>query len=470
MKSTAVLIITSLLTLTNLSSAKAKIEISPLTADAKMWDTNSRNFTDRFSWLDWESGNKGYEHMFHSQDLTLWGEAVEAVKLKETRGVMSGLNIEILNQETSILMNPKEFKQRASKWKTLLDSKLGSSGKVITPISTAKIKHTRIAWNCEECVVILSANIGVRPDRLLLSFQEKDAGLASVKLKGQQDKEFIADNKEKIASANVESGDSNLSESDDPNASKEEKEIRAVIREISARKAPDGVSKGVQDAVNLLNVYRYLSSVPYDVKADKKMIEASEDAAKICKEKGQLSHDFGHSTDKCNLAMNSGNLSMESSVMQYMKDSGANNRERRGHRRWCLNHKMGKTGFGIDGAYSAMYSLDQSARGGRKDYSYPGHGFYPIKYLHGNGWSYHIAEGRAPADCTVEVWKLSQREDKLPSWGSEPEGKKLPCAYVNTYSDTIIFEPESDPITKKGYYLVRLKGSGFKEQYIVKLF
>ena len=41
------------------------------------------------------------------------------------------------------------------------------------------------------------------------------------------------------------------------------------------------------------------------------MIAAAEDAAKICKERGQLSHDFGHSTDKCNLAMNSADLTME---------------------------------------------------------------------------------------------------------------------------------------------------------------
>jgi len=405
--------------------------------------------------------------MIRSKDLTFWGEDVAAVKLKENKGVLSGMKIEILNQESSIMMPPAKFKQNASRWKSLLDSRLGSTGKVVSPIMMAKIKHTRVAWDCEGCIVILSASSGVKPDRLELSFYEKDAGLANVKLKGQQDSEYIATLNER--NTTTSSSDDSIA-SNDPNESKAEKEIRSMIREISARKAPNGISTKVQDAVNLLNVYRYLSSVPYDVKADKGMIKGSEDAAKICREKGQLSHDFGHSTDKCNLAMNSGNLTMENSVMQYMKDSGANNRARRGHRRWCINHKMGKTGFGIDGAYSAMYSLDQSGRGGRKNYSYPGHGFYPIKYLHGNGWSYHLASGKAPADCQVEVWRLSKRDDKITAWNKEPSGKKLACSYVNVYSDTVVFEPESKEITKKGYYLVRLKGSGFKEQYLVKLF
>ena len=210
--------------------------------------------------------------------------------------------------------------------------------------------------------------------------------------------------------------------------------------------------------------------MPYDLKADKGMNAAATDASKICAEKGKLSHDFGHSTDKCNLAMNSGNMSMESSVMQYIQDSGANNRERRGHRRWCLNHKMSKTGFGIEGAYSAMYLIDQSDIGIRKDYSYPGHGFYPKKYLHGNGWSYHIVDGPAPSDCVVQVWKLEKFQEKAPRWSDEPDGKALDVAFKFIYSDTIVFEPDSEPITRRGTYLVRLKGSGFKEQYLVHLY
>jgi hypothetical protein len=324
-----------------------------------------------------------------------------------------------------------------------------------------------MAWNFENSVVVLSANIGLKPDRIELICYEREYGLSQLKLNGQQ----LADaGKQEInqpAGSDLDR-EQFLDEGFLPREAKTE--IRAKIKEINARKAPDGVSKAVQDAVNLLNVYRFLSRVPYNVKADKAMIAASYDAASICSAKGQLSHDFGHSTDKCNLAMNSGNMSMENSVKQYMEDSGANNRQRRGHRRWCLNHKMGKTGFGIKDAYSAMYAMDQSYRGIRKNYSYPGHGFYPLDYLHGNGWSYHITDGPAPKDCVVQVWKLKEYQKDPPLWGEEPEGKAFAVAFKYIYSNTIVFEPDREEITRRGTYLVRLQGSGFKEQYLVHLY
>lgn len=83
------------------------------------------------------------------------------------------------------------------------------------------------------------------------------------------------------------------------------------------------------------------------------MSAKAEDAAKACEKHGSLSHDIGHSTDKCNLAGGSG---MVNSVAQYINDHGENNRERRGHRAWCLNPPMDKVDFGeAGGGYSAMW-------------------------------------------------------------------------------------------------------------------
>ena len=269
MKLPTLIKLATLLAITNLSFAK--VELSPLTSNVNMWDTNSRNFADRFSWLDWKNGSDKYARYTRADDLTFWGEEVAAVKLQENRGVLCGLKIELLNQERSLMMSPADFKKQASKWKALIDEKLGSKGKVVSPISMAKIKHTRIAWNSDRCVVILSVNSGVKPDRLEVSFYEKDQGLATAKLKGQQDTEYLAELRESQIkeSASSKSSDSAIADGD-PNESKQEKEIRKMIREISSRKAPSGIPRDVQDAVNELNVYRYLSSVPYNVKADKK--------------------------------------------------------------------------------------------------------------------------------------------------------------------------------------------------------
>jgi hypothetical protein len=50
-------------------------------------------------------------------------------------------------------------------------------------------------------------------------------------------------------------------------------------------------------------------------------------------------------------------------VSQFMEDGGANNRDERGHRAWCLNARMGKVGFGSGGgSYSAMWCMDGSGK------------------------------------------------------------------------------------------------------------
>ncbi len=443
--------------------------IEPLTSNVEIWQSNQNQFSRKFPGLPWKYGEADGEFVHQSKGMVFWGEPVHKLSLIETEGTITSLKLTLLDQGAALFMKQSEFESEATRWKKIITERLKSEGTRIPSVSIGKVKQIRMAWNCKDSVVVLSANIGLKPDRIELICYEREFGLAQLKIKGQQlaDGDDASDGKDKDSRSGSDTEEFN----DEGFAPKEVKaEIRAKIKEINARKAPEGVSNGVQDAVNLLNVYRFLSRVPYDVKADKTMIVASYDAAAICSEKGQLSHDFGHSTDKCNLAMNSGNMSMEQSVTQYMQDSGANNRERRGHRRWCINHKMGKTGFGIEGAYSAMYSLDQSYRGIRKNYSYPGHGFYPLKYLHGNGWSYYIVGGSAPKDCVVQVWKLKKFQEKPPQWSDEPDGKAFDVAFKFIYSNTIVFEPDSEAITRRGTYLVRLNGSGFKEQYLVHLY
>ncbi|MGJ8644785.1 MAG: hypothetical protein ACSHX9_15360 [Luteolibacter sp.] len=246
-------------------------------------------------------------------------------------------------------------------------------------------------------------------------------------------------------------------------------EIKARIKEIQDRPAPSGIEKKQQETVNELNVYRYLCGVPDDVKADAQMVEEATEAAIACKEHGGLSHDLGHFTNKVNLSTIGDILK---TPKQYINDAGANNREHRGHRRWCLNPPMGKTGFGTAGAkYSAMWAMDTSGSKIRDNWSYPGKGFFPKEYLHGNAWTLYL-NGKAPPtkDLTVEVYKLSQRPEKAFSTSADIPGKALPVKFVSTDQNSINFEPEEDPITGRGIYWVRIKGGGVREGYVVELY
>ena len=246
-------------------------------------------------------------------------------------------------------------------------------------------------------------------------------------------------------------------------------EIKANIKEIKSRRAPDGIKRDQQETVNELNVYRYLSGVPADVVADPQMIAEATEAAIACKDHGDLSHGLGHFTNKVNLST-VGNI--VGTPKQYINDAGANNRDQRGHRRWCFNPPMGKTGFGTAGQrYSAMWALDTSGSKIRDSWAYPGKGLFPREYLHGNAWSLYLNE-KAPAvkDLTVEVYKLSRRPEKAFSNSAEIPGKPLPVNFVFSYQNTINFEPQDDPITDRGIYWVRIKGGGVREGYVVELY
>lgn len=250
---------------------------------------------------------------------------------------------------------------------------------------------------------------------------------------------------------------------------KTKKEIREEMRAIMSRKGADWEKRDHVKTVNRLNVYRYLCNTGnWNVLGDEELAERATAAAEACAKHGGLSHDLGHFTDQCNLH-SIGDL--ENSLIGYMDDQGSNNRARRGHRRWCLNPPMGRTGFGhAGGSYAAMHCFDTSSEGTRKPWAYPGQGFYPKEYLHGNGWSLYLPETAPPKDrLTVEVFKLTRIPLKAPKWTEEP-GRKLDVPYVSTYNNAINFEPSSETISGRGIYWVRIKGGGVREQYPVVLY
>lgn len=247
---------------------------------------------------------------------------------------------------------------------------------------------------------------------------------------------------------------------------RDKKEIRASIGEILKRPIPEGIDREAGEAVNLLNVYRNLCGVPDQVQADATMNEQAKEAAEACDKHGSLSHEIGHFTNKCNL---SGQPNSVRSVQRYMEDSGSNNRDRRGHRKWCLNPPMGKTGFGGGTKNSAMVAMDSSGGGKMRDsWAYPGKGFFPIDYLHGNGWSVYLTEAAPEKDkLTVEVFELRERPESPPTWANKLPGNPVIVGHVATFGNAINFEPA---VSGKGIYWIRVRGGGVREQYLVELF
>lgn len=242
-------------------------------------------------------------------------------------------------------------------------------------------------------------------------------------------------------------------------------EIRSGLRAIYQRDKSKVVSREVHDAINRLNAYRFLSGLYFEVGTESHMNEGAQDASKACAEAGEISHSLGHSTDKCNLSM--GHHDIASTVDGYIGDGGSNNRERRGHRRWCLNPPLKNAGFGREGTFSAMWCMDSSGTKARDSWSYPGKGLYPRDYVQGNAWSFYHT-GALPPDTEVKMWKLPSRPEQMIAFTAEPPGREIAVDYKFVYDNTINWEPATKG--KRGVYWVRIHGRQVREQYVVELF
>lgn len=246
-------------------------------------------------------------------------------------------------------------------------------------------------------------------------------------------------------------------------------EIKETLKEIRGRKAPAGIGSGEFAAVTELNVFRFLCGVDYDAKATKTLNANALAASNACAAAGTIDHGLGSHTDKCNLSMGVG--SMAATVRQYINDAGGNNREKRGHRMWCLHPKLDKTGFGKNGAYSAMWVMSSGGKDSRRSHAYPGKGFFPKEMVLGNAWSLYLKQG-APAkgELKVELYKLKDRPTKQFKWKEKIPGKEIKVQYVSTSGHWINFEPSSGPLNTSGIYFVRITGGGVKEQYLTELY
>ena len=174
-------------------------------------------------------------------------------------------------------------------------------------------------------------------------------------------------------------------------------------------------------ALRLLMQYRYLCSVPYDaMQLDALYTAHDEAAAAILVDINRLDHrppnpgwpdadyKFAYTgTSSSNLYEGSSDPCR--AVRAFMDDSDEKNIDRVGHRRWCLNPAMAKTGFGTaKKGFVAMWSMDQSRKEVADfDYvAYPAGGMFPSPYFAaGAAWSVSLnpAKFKQPDEKAIHV-------------------------------------------------------------------
>ncbi|MBI1367725.1 MAG: hypothetical protein GC162_03635 [Planctomycetes bacterium] len=255
------------------------------------------------------------------------------------------------------------------------------------------------------------------------------------------------------------------------------------------------------DGVHQLMIYRFLCDVPYENLAlDPDKNEACAAAAKVCLALGQLTHNPdrnpGLPDDLFELAKKgaghsnlfAGNNVPRNSINGYMNDSDPGNIDRLGHRRWCLNPHMLKTGFGVAGTYQAMWSFDGSRPAADiSDWAfvaYPARGYMPRDYFHPNyAWSVTLnpAKYQTPveSDIKVEVHPVTRPVSAVADFAAEP-ALNLNYYHIDTAGyaipNCIIFRPDNVTTAPGSRYWVIITGVKDKSdapatiQYLVEFF
>lgn len=224
-----------------------------------------------------------------------------------------------------------------------------------------------------------------------------------------------------------------------------------------------------QNAIKVLNGVRYIAGIPYNVVSDSTYISQVQAGVLINYVNKKLTHtpeqpldmsdelyNLGYKgTSSSNIEGGSGTSARalgKSIVYGWMGDGDSSNIDRVGHRRWCLNPSMGKTGFGSvwgsNGCYSAMYSFDKSNSTNITTVPWPAQNM-PTEYFTSNSpWSV----SRSTAFAAGTTVKLTRLEDNkvwnFSSTGETTEGYYSISNAGYGMTGCVIFRPSG--VT--GYY------------------
>lgn len=252
-----------------------------------------------------------------------------------------------------------------------------------------------------------------------------------------------------------------------------------------------------QQGVNMLNWIRYVAGVPSNVTLDASYAEEAQGASLVNAINNELSHNpakpAGMSDEMyqiCSRGAGRSNISCgfsgpAYSVLAFADDSDSGNISRVGHRRWCLNPVMGKTGFGVVNSYGAMYAFDSSNTNG---YGYdmvlwPAANMPTEIFDNSQAWSVGTRTDLLGDDIKVTLKRLS--DGRVWNFSSSSSNGDF---YIDTdyyydssyadyedeyanYGDAIIFRPANiEDYSDGDKFQVTVAGSKASKTYTVQFF
>lgn len=223
-----------------------------------------------------------------------------------------------------------------------------------------------------------------------------------------------------------------------------------------------------------LMAYRDLCGLPYQtMRLVPEWNALCDAAAHVCRLNGKISHTPPRPPDvddelyrRAQEGASHSNLSagtdLPGSIDGYMNDSDPSNIDRIGHRRWCLNPLLEKTGLGLDSEFSAMWSMDESGRGvrGMEAVLYPPVGWCPVDFFSpSRAFSISLLRGGIPKKEDLRASVRPFDADWVP--GEPLELDHLAMAEGDFgHSPCIVFRPVGLIVRSGASYLVEVSTDG----------
>ena len=237
----------------------------------------------------------------------------------------------------------------------------------------------------------------------------------------------------------------------------------------------------LKKALATLNNVRYIAGLNYNVTLDSTYTAQCQAGAYVDYLIDDLSHyprkPSGMSDalyKKGYTGCSSSNIAVGSSTLNscilysWMEDSDSGNIRYVGHRGWCLNPTMGKTGFGVAGRYMSMYAIDMSNNSSIKNVAWPAQTM-PLEYF-GKDYAWSLFTGQNETESRVKVTLKRKSDGK--TW-TFSKGKANGDFYVsNDYQKgTIVFRPKGITEYKAGdIFTVSVTGVNIPVTYTVTFF
>lgn len=241
-------------------------------------------------------------------------------------------------------------------------------------------------------------------------------------------------------------------------------------------------SSSLTNALNALNCVRYIAGLD-EVSLSSDYSQQAQMSAYISRLNQTISHypqkpsgvsDSIYNTGsaacaKANLA--SGYNNIADSIFGYIEDSDVYNIEKLGHRRWCLNPRMGKTGFGEVDKYQSMWAFDTSNSSAKQaGVVWPAQNM-PVEYFGSDyAWSYSL--GQVISDTSNVSVTLTRTFDKK-TWNFS---KSSADGYFNVNNEyygeagCVIFRPNNVSYKSGDSFTVSISGTGLPVNYTVDFF